>query len=60
MLVSFILVFFTRLVSFVEVNYFIVHLFFNHKMRDLVDRSFMEVDYFVEHFQLAFVAFAYS
>jgi hypothetical protein len=60
MLASFILVFFNRLDSFVEVNYFIVHLFFNHKMRDLVDRSFMEVDYFVKHFQLVFIAFAYS
>jgi len=29
-------------------------------MRDLADRSFMEVDYFVKHFQLVFIAFAYS
>jgi hypothetical protein len=60
MLASFILGFFTRFDSFAEVNYFIDRLFFNHKMRDLVDRSFMEVDYFIEHFQLVFIAFAYS
>jgi hypothetical protein len=55
-----ILRFFTRFDSFVKVNHFVVHLFFNHKMRDLVNPSFMEVDYFIAHFQLVFAVFANS